>query len=169
MRLDLLVVGVGVLGIEGLVGPHDRDEVLGVGQVGYRVSITGDHLDDAHVRAADDVLVHGEGVAVLVDADLAQLDARGAGDDEELLPLAHVPVVALGDARPAHVYGDLPALGGAEELGKAPARVHVGLQAVGEVARLVVGEERAPELLGEAPVCQVGHAERAAAVAEALQ
>ena len=49
MRLDLLVVGVGVLWVEGLVGPHDRNEVLGVGQVGDGVRVAGDHLHGAHI------------------------------------------------------------------------------------------------------------------------
>ena len=94
----LLVVGVGVLGVEGLVGPHDRHEVLGVGQVGDGVRVAGDHLHGAHVRAAHDILVDGERVALGVLPHLPQLDRRGAGDDQEPLPLAHVPVVALGDA-----------------------------------------------------------------------
>lgn len=80
MRLDLLVVGVGVLGVEGLVGPHDRHEVLGVGQVGDGVRVAGDHLHGAHVGTRDGVLVDGERVAIGVLPHLPQLDRRGAGD-----------------------------------------------------------------------------------------
>lgn len=165
----LLVVGVGVLGVEGLVGPHDRHEVLGVGQVGDGVRVAGDHLHGAHVRARDGVLVDGERVAIGVLPHLPQLDGRGAGDHQEPLPLAHVPVVALGDAGPRDVDGDLAALGRAQELGERAARVHVGLEAVGEVPRLVVGQERAPQLLGEGALRKVGHRERLAAVAEAVE
>ena len=169
MRLDLLVVGVGVLGVEGLVGPHDRHEVLGVGQVGDGVRVSGDHLHGAHVRAGDGVLVDGERVAVGVLSHLPQLDARCAGDHQEPLPLAHVPVVALGDPGPGDVDGDLAALGRAQELRERAARVHVGLEAVGEVARLVVGQERAPELLGEGALGEVGNRQRLAAVSKAVQ
>lgn len=169
MRLDLLVVGIGAPGVEGLVGPHDRHEVLGVGQVGDGVRVSGDHLHGAHVRARDDVLVDGEWVSIGVLPHLPELDARGAGDHQEPLPLAHVPVVALGDAGPGHVDGDLAALGRTQELRERAARVRVGLKAIGEVPRLVVGQERAPQLLGEGAFRQVGYRERLAAVAEAVQ
>lgn len=169
MRLDLLVVGIGAPGVEGLVCPHDRHEVLGVGQVGDGVRVARDHLNHAHVRAGDGVLVDGEWVPIGVLPHLPELDARGAGDHQEPLPLAHVPVVALGDAGPGHVDGDLAALGRTQELRERAARVRVGLKAIGEVPRLVVGQERAPQLLGEGAFRQVGHRERLAAVAEAVQ
>lgn len=169
MRLDLLVVGVRVLGVEGLVGPHDRHEVLGVGQVGDGVRVARDHLDHAHVGAAHHVLVDGERVTFGVLPHLPEPDACGAGDHQEPLPLAHVPVVALGDAGLAHIHAHLPALRRAQELRERAAAVDIGLQAVGEVPRLVVGQERAPELLGEGALRQVGHRERLTAVAEAVQ
>lgn len=169
MRLDLLVVGVGVLGVEGLVGPHDRHEVLGVGQVGYGVRVARDHLHGAHVRPRNYVLVDGERVPLGIHPYFPQLDRRGAGDHQEPLPLAHVPVVALGDAGLAHVDGDLAALGRAQELGERASVVGVGLQAIGEVPRLVVGQERAPQLLGEGALRKVGHRESLAAVAEAVE
>lgn len=131
--------------------------------------VAGDHLHGAHVGAGDDVLVDGERVALGVLPHLPQLDGGGAGDHQEPLPLAHVPVVALGDSGLAHVDGDLAALRRAQELGERAARVHVGPEAIGEVARLVVGQERAPELLGEGALGQVGHRERLAAVAEAVE
>ena len=169
MRLDLLVVGVGVLGVEGLVGPHDRHEVLGVGQVGDGVRVARDHLHGSHVGTRDYILVDGERVPLGILPYFPQLDRRGAGDHQEPLPLAHVPVVALGDAGLAHVDGDLAALGRAQELGERASVVGVGLQAIGEVPRLVVGQERAPQLLGEGAVREVGHRERLAAVSESAQ
>ena len=129
--------------------------------------VAGNHLHGAHVGAGDGVLVDGERVSIGVLPHLPQLDARGAGDHQEPLPLAHVPVVALGDAGLRDVDGDLAALRRAQELRERAARVRVGLQAVGEVPRLVVGQERAPELLGEGALRQVGHGKRLAAVAEA--
>ena len=131
--------------------------------------VAGDHLHGAHVRARDGVLVDGELVALGVLPHLPQLDARGAGDHQEPLPLAHVPVVALGDAGLRDVDGDLAALRRAQELRERAAVVHVRLEAVGEVARLVVGQERAPELLGEGALRKVGHRQRLAAVAEAVE
>lgn len=167
--LNFLVIGIGVLGVEGLVCPHDRHEVLGVGQVGDGVRVAGNHLHGAHVGTRDHVLVDGERVAIGVLPHLPQLDARGAGDHQEPLPLAHVPVVALGDAGPRDIDGDLAALGRSQKLSERAAAVDVGLQAVGEVARLVVGQERAPELLGEGALRKVRNRERLAAVAEATQ
>lgn len=75
-------------------------------------------------------------------------------------------MVPLGDTGPRHVDGDLPALRGAQELRERAAVVDVGLETVGEGARLAVGQERAPELLGEGVVGEAGHRERLAAVAE---
>ena len=131
--------------------------------------VAGDHLHGAHVRTRDDVLVDGEWVSTGVLPHLPQPDGGGAGDHQEPLPLAHVPVVALGDAGPRDVDGDLAALGRAQELGERSARVRVGLQAVGEMPGLVVGKERAPQLLGEGALGEVGHRQRLAAVAEAPQ
>ena len=131
--------------------------------------VAGDHLHGAHVRAGDDVLVDGVRPALGVLSHLPHLDGGGAGDHQEPLPLAHVPVVALGDAGPRDVDGDLAALRRAQELGERAALVHVGLQFVGEMPRLVVGQERAPELLGEGAFGEVGHRERLAAVAESAQ
>lgn len=119
--------------------------------------VAGDHLHGAHVGARDDVLVDGERVALGVLSHLPELDRRGAGDHQEPLPLAHVPVVALGDAGPRDVDGDLAALRRAQELGERSARVRVGSEVVGEVPRLVIGKERAPELLGEGALRKVGH------------
>lgn len=129
--------------------------------------VAGDHLHDVHVRTGDDVLVDGERLSLGVLPHLPQLDGRGAGDHQEPLPLAHVPVVALGDAGPRDVDGDLAALRRAQELGERSARVRVGLQAVGEMPGLVVGKERAPQLLGEGALRKVGHRQGLAAVAEA--
>ena len=169
LGLNLLVEGIGVLGIEGLVCPHDRHEVLGVGQVGDGVRVARDHLDHAHVAPLDDVLVDRVGLALGVGPHPPQLDGGGTGDHQEPLPLAHVPVVALGDAGPRDVDRDLAALGRAQELGERAAAVHVGLEAVGEVSRLVVGQERAPELLGEGALGEVGHREGLAAVSETVE
>lgn len=131
--------------------------------------VAGDHLDGAHVGPRDDVLIDGERVALGVLPHLPEPDRRGAGDHQKPLPLAHVPVVALGDAGLRDVDGYLAALRRAQELGERAAAVDVGLQAVGEIPRLVVGKERAPELLGEGALRQVGHREGLAAVAEAAQ
>ena len=131
--------------------------------------VAGNHLDHAHVAPLDDVLVNRVGLALGVLPHLPQLDGGCAGDHQEPLPLAHVPVVALGDAGFRHVDGDLAALGRAQELGERAAVVGVGPEAIGEVARLVVGQERAPELLGEGDLRKVGHRERLAAVAEAVE
>lgn len=131
--------------------------------------VAGDHLHGAHVRTRDNVLVDGERVFIGVLPHLPQLDARGAGDHQEPLPLTHVPVVALGDAGLRDVDGDLAALRRAQELSERTAVVCVGFQIIGEMPRLVVGKERAPELLGEGALGEVGNRQRLAAVAEAAE
>ena len=80
-----------------------------------------------------------------------------------------MPVVALGDAWFGNVNRDLAALRSAQELGERAALVDIGPEAIGEVPRLVVGQERAPELLGEGALHEVGHRQRLAAVAECAQ
>ena len=131
--------------------------------------VAGNHLHGAHVGAAHHVFVDGVRLALGVLPHLPQLDGGGAGDHQEPLPLAHVPVVALGDAGPRDVDRDLAALGRAQELGERAAVVGVGFEAIGEVPRLVVGQERAPELLGEGAVGEVWHRQGLAAAAEAVE
>lgn len=89
--------------------------------------VAGDHLHDAHVGPRNYVLVDGERVSIGVLPHLPQLDGGGAGDHQEPLPLAHVPVVALGDAGLRDVDRDLAALRCAEELGERAAVIGVGL------------------------------------------
>lgn len=131
--------------------------------------VAGDHLHGAHIGTRDGVLVDGERVALGVLPHLPEPNARGAGDHQEPLPLAHVPVVALGDSGPGDVDGDLAALRRAQKLGERAAVVDIGPEVVGEAPRLVVGQERAPELLGEGALRKVGDGKRLAAVAEAVQ
>lgn len=66
-------------------------------------------------------------------------------------------MVALGDAGLRDVDGDLAAIRRAQELGERASFIHVGLEAVGEAPRLVVGKERAPEFLGEGALREVGN------------
>ena len=130
--------------------------------------VAGDHLYGAHVGTRDGVLVDGERVSIGVLPHLPQLDARGAGNNQEPLPLAHVPVVTLGDPGPRDVDGDLAALRRAQELGERAAVIDIGLEAIREVTRLVVRQKRTPELLGEGALGKVGHREGLAAVSEAV-
>ena len=169
VTLHFLVVGVGVLGVEGLVGPHDGHEVVGRGQVGYAVRHPRRHFDHGRLRAGDAVLVHGVRVPPGVEPDAAQADERLAGDHQELLPLAVVPVVPLGHARFGDVHGHLPPLGRAQELRERPAPVAVRMQRVREGARAVVALEGRPELLAEGPLGQVGHRQVVSARPEGLQ
>ena len=164
VKSNLLVVGVGVLGVEGLVGPHDRHEVLGVGKVGDGVRVAGDHLDHAHVATGDGVLVDREWVPVGVLPHFSQPDGSRAGDDQELLPLGHVPVIALGDAGPGDVDGDLAAVGRAQELGEGAALVYFGFKVVGEITGLAVAQERRVKLLGERAIREVGYVAACAGV-----
>lgn len=131
--------------------------------------VAGNHLHGAHVRPRNYILVDGERVPLGILPYFPQLDRRGAGDHQEPLPLAHVPVVSLGDAWLGHVDGDLTALWRAQELGERATRVRVRPEAIGKVPRLVVGKKRAPELLGEGALRKVGHRERLAAVSEAVE
>ena len=78
-------------------------------------------------------------------------------------------MVALGDAGLGNVHAHLPALRRTEEFGERPAIINVGLQIVSETAQLVIAQKRRVELLGERAFRQIGHAERLAGVAEALE
>ena len=76
-----------------LVRPHQGDEVFRVGQIDDVVCPAGDHMDSFDLVAG-----HLEG-DLLVGKDIALLNQRTAADDDEELPLAVVPVLALGNAR----------------------------------------------------------------------
>lgn len=129
----------------------------------------GRHLDHGGLRAGDAVLLHRVRAPLRVDADAAQADERLAGDDEEALPLAVVPVVALRDAGLGDVHGHLPAVRGAQELSEGAAAVAVRAQRVREGAGAVVALEGRPELLGERPLGEVGHGQVPAAPPEGLE
>ena len=112
-------------GVERLIGPHDGDERVGIGEIDDVVGVAGEHVDGLDVVAADIKLYH------LVGTNLALLDEGMAADNDEELPLGVVPMLALSDAREGDVDAELAAVGRAEQFGERTALVDVHLQGKG--------------------------------------
>ena len=72
--------------------------------------------------------------------DVPLLDEPMPRDDDELLPFAVVPMVALGDAGPADVDGHLPAVEGVDQFGEGAPVVAVHLKGVSELLLRGIGE-----------------------------
>ena len=109
-------------GVEKLIGPHDSDEGIGIGEIDDVVGVAGEHVDGLDAVATDVKLDH------LVGADAALLDEGVAADDDEELPLGVVPVLPLGDAGARNVDTELPAVSRAQQFGKGTALVDVHLK-----------------------------------------
>ena len=88
-RLHRLKEGVRPVGVEELVGPHERDQIFRVREIDDIVGITGKHVDGLGALAADFKFQN------LLRSQLPLLDQPVAGDHDEKLPLA----VASSDGR----------------------------------------------------------------------
>ena len=137
-------VRVRALRVECLVAVHDRHEVLSVGEVDDVVGEAGKHYHALHVLAGDLILNH------FIRALPAHLYQPVAADHYELLPFAVVPVLALGDARPADVHADLTAVPRMHELGETSSPVAVHLQVEHGPVFREVAEVGAEKAFGEA-------------------
>lgn len=80
-------------------------------------------------------------------------------DNDELLPLAVVPVLAHGDAGLADVDGDLATVLGVDQLGEGAAVIGVHLQGILELLGREVGQVEGIELLGKRAGRNLGHHE----------
>lgn len=121
--------------VEDLVAIHHRDEVLSLGQVDDVMGIAGKH-DYALYPVSADFIVQD-----LVRAFLTELNESVSRHDDELLPLCVVPVLPLGNAGFRDVDGHLPAVEGADQLGKAApfVRIHVQVEdgfLLGQIAKI---------------------------------
>ena len=88
---------------------------------------------------------------------------------DELLPLAVVPVLALGDTGLADVDAHLPAVGGMHQLREAAARVYVHLERVLEFVGREVCEVEREQLFRERPIRHLRHQQRRGLRLEFLQ
>lgn len=133
--LDGVEVGVGMTGIEDFVAVHDRDEVLGVGEVDDVVGIAGQHDDRLDFIARhfifDDV----------VGALLSHLYQPVAFDDDKLFPLGVVPMLSFRDTGLGNIDAYLTATGRMDQFGERAAVIDVHLQVkhgfvLGQIAQI---------------------------------
>ena len=146
--------GVGVGGVERLIGPHDGDEGIGVREIDDVVGVTGKHMDGLDAVAADVKFNH------LVRANAALLDKGVAADDDEELPLGVVPVLTLGDAGARDIDAELPAVGRAQQFSKGTALVNVHLQGKGHFLLGQVTQVGGVEFFLDTTGGYLGHDER---------
>ena len=108
--------------VKHLVRPHQRHEILRLAEVDDVVRVPRQHVHRLDVVATRLKLPD------LIRADPAFLNQRTAGHHDEKLPLAVVPVLALGDPRLADVHRELPAVDRLEQLREAAALVALHVQ-----------------------------------------
>ena len=147
-------VGVGVRGVEDFVAVHYGDEVFGVAQVDDVVGVAREHHNRLDAVAAHLILKH------FVGAFASHLDEAVALYHDELLPLAVVPVLALGDARPRDVDAHLSAPGGVHKLRERAALVAVHLQIEHGFLRRKVTQEGGHQPARETVGSHLGNHER---------
>lgn len=160
---DRVEVGVGAAGVEGLVGPHHRNQVGGVRQVDDVVRVARQHVHGLDPVAAYIILQH------LAGALLAELDQAVAGDHDEQLPLGVVPVLALGYARPGDVDRHLAAAGRAQQFGERAALVDVHPQLELDLVSRQIAQVGGVELLGEGTGGNLRHQQRLGLCLELMQ
>ena len=120
--------------VENFVAGHHRHQILGIAQVDDVVRPARDHIHRFDLVPRYLELHHLAGV------DVPLLDEAVTVHHDELLPLAVVPVLPLGDARPTDVDGYLPAVLRVHQLREAAAVVHVHLQRVLELVCREIGQ-----------------------------
>ena len=93
-----------MIGIEDFVAVHDGDEVFGVGEVDDVVGVAGEH--DHGLDFVAGYFIFND----FIRAFLAHLNNAMALDDDELFPLAVVPVLPFGDTGLGNVDAHLAAV-----------------------------------------------------------
>jgi len=160
---DGLSKGVRTLRIEDLVGPHEGDQVFGLGEVDDVVGVARQHVDRLDAIAGD-LELHN-----LVRADLPLLNEAVASNYNEKLPLAVVPVLPLGDAGPRNVHGELAVIDGLQQLRKTAARVTIHLQVEGYLLLRQIGKIHRVQLFLKAAVGDGRHDQRPGLVVKDVQ
>ena len=132
ISLHWVEVCVWTVGIEDFVAVHDGNEVLGVGEVDDVVGVAREHDDGLNLIARDFILYD----TILANSDVvgfrwfqsfrrfhvrifgAKLNESMTADYDEGLPLAVMPMLALGDSWLGDVDAHLAMREGVEEFGE---------------------------------------------------
>ena len=149
--------------VEELIGPHEGDERLGVGEVDDVVGVAGEHVDGLDFVAGD------LEVQDLVGVDAALLDEGAAGDHDEELPFGVMPMLPLRDAGVGNIDRKLAVAEGLDKFREGAARIDIGLQREGDLFLGQIAQERAIQLLGEAPGRNLRHDQRLPLLLELVQ
>ena len=116
-------IGIRTIGVENLVAVHDGHEVFGVAQVDDVVGVAREHDDRLYLISAH-LIVENLGIRV---GFVSQLNESMSADYREVLELAVVPMLALGDSGFADVDTHLTMSEGVEELGEAASGIDIHL------------------------------------------
>ena len=141
------------LWVEDFVAVHDGHEVFGVAQIDDVVGVAREH-DDGLDLVARYFIVENLGIRV---GFVSQLNEAVTGNDSEVLELAVMPVLALGDSRLGDVDADLTMSEGVEELGEAASGIDIHFVAVYRFLLWEVREIGGHELVAEAALREGNH------------
>lgn len=110
--LHLIYKCIWMGGGEGLVAPHEGDEVFGVGEVGDVVGVARYHFDYLDAVAGDFEIQD------FVGSFFAQLYESMAFHYDEFFVLGVMPMLSFGDAGFGDVDGELSGIGRADDFGE---------------------------------------------------
>ena len=149
--------------IKDLIGPHHSHQILCFRQIDDVVGVAREHMD-----GLDPVPAHLE-LQHFLRADLPLLNETVARHHDEELPLAVVPVLALGDAGLGDVHGKLAVIDRFQEFRKAASRIAVHLQIKGDLFFRKVTEIHGIQLLLKTARRDLRHNQRLRLVMEGVE
>ena len=149
----LIEICVRTLRVEDFVAVHDTNEVFGVAQIDDVVGVARKH-DDALNLIARDLIVENLGIRV---GFISQLNKSVSRDYCEVLELAVVPVLALGDSGLGDIDAHLTMGEGVEELGEAASGIDIHLVVIDGFLLWEVAEIGGHELVAEAALREFNH------------
>ena len=141
----LIVICIRASGVEDFVAVHDGNEVFGVTQIDDVVGVAGEHDDRLDVVTAN-LIVENLGIRV---GFVSQLNKSVARDYREVLELAVVPVLALGDSGLGDVDAHLTTVERVHQLGERTTVVHIHFQVENSLFLGQIAQECAVEALSE--------------------
>lgn len=153
MGVNWVEVSIWTIGIENLIAVHDGHEVFGFAQIDDVVGIAREH-DDRLNLVARYFIVENLGIRV---GFVSQLNESMSADYREVLELAVVPMLALGDSGLGDVDADLTIGEGVEELGEAASCIDIHLVVVDGFLLWEIAEIGGHELVAEATLREGNH------------
>ena len=114
-----------MLRIKQFICPHQSHQILCLGKIDDIMRIPGNHMYGFHLFPGDFKAYDRKGVSVFIKTYLPFLNQTMSSNDDEQFPLRMMPMLSLGDTRPADIYGKLAVACRLQKLSKAASLIAV--------------------------------------------